>query len=58
MGIGELYLRRLRKQTDGSRKSQAEGGETDSGVDRQDEPGPSLQQGEPGGGGQGQGQNV
>lgn len=52
MGIGELYLRRLRKQTDGSRKSQAEGGETDGGVDRQDEPGPSLQQGEPGGGGQ------
>lgn len=43
------YLRRLGKKTDGSGQSQAEGGETHNGVDRQDEPRPPLQQGEPAG---------
>lgn len=43
------YLRCLWKKTDGNGKSQAEGGETHSSVDRQDKPRLSLQQGEPGG---------
>lgn len=43
------YLRRLWKKTDGDGEGQAEGGQTHGGVDRQDQPGVSLQQGEPGG---------